>query len=176
MSKTSSGVNCLLILTGVFNADGGIAALNRLMVHALARAGCKLDLFVLTEPAHAFPDERYLCGAPTNYHTFAGNKIAFAAGAWRAVLTNHYRWIFVDHVNLAAVLTPFRRRHPYRVWLCGVEVFPPRPDCEGQLGLTGAAQALAISEFTRSSVASRFPNVDIAVVDLALDPVGHRLT
>lgn len=167
---------CLLVLTGVFHADGGIAALNRLMVHALAQAGCGLDLFVLTEPAHASPDERYLCGTPANYHAFGSNKVAFTAAVWRALWANRYQRVFVDHVNLASVLFPFRRRSPYVVWLCGVEVFPPRPDHEGRLGLTGAVRALAISEFTRNSVAARFPHLDIAVVDLALDPVRHHLS
>lgn len=177
MSTSSSATpRCLLVLTGIFNSDGGIAALNRLMVHALAQAGCELDLFVLTEPAHASPDERYLCGTPTNYHTFAGNKVAFAATVWRAVLTNRYRWTFVDHVNLASVLAPLAWRDPYIVWLCGVEVFPPRPDREGRLGLAGATQTLAISKFTSDSVAYRFPHLKIRVVDLALDPIRHRLS
>lgn len=173
--KSSSTSRCLLTVTGIFHTDGGIAALNRLMVHALARAGCALDIFVLTEPSGAFPDERYLCSARSTYHTFGGNKLAFAAAVWQALWTNHYRWVFADHVNVASILAPLRWRHDYFVWLCGVEVFPPRPDWEGRLGLTGATQRLAISEYTYQSVTARFPNLSVSVVDLALDPVRHRV-
>ena len=44
---------------------------------------------------------------------------------------------------------------------------------EGKLGLTAAWKRLAISEFTRQSVAKRFPNFSIEVCDLSLDPVRH---
>ena len=166
--------NCLLLLTGAFDSDGGIAALNRLTVAALAEHYA-LEILVLAESETKI-DARYLpTGTKVQARAFAGNKLNFVLSAWRAVLSHTYDLILVDHVNLASALAPLRwlGLAQYTVWLCGIEVFPPRPDLEGRLGLQNASRRIAISEFTRQSVAARYPKLDIAVCDLSLDPVRH---
>lgn len=165
---------CLLLLTGAFDSDGGIAALNRLTIAALAEK-CALDIFILAENKPKF-DRRYLPqGGSVHVRAFGGGKVKFAIAAWRAALSRKYNLILVDHVNLASALVPlcWLGLVKYTVWLCGMEVFPPRPDFEGRLGLRNASRRIAISEFTRQSVAGRFPNLKIEVCDLALDPVRH---
>lgn len=165
---------CLLLLTGAFDSDGGIAALNRLTVAALAEQYA-LEILILAEN-EAKLDPRYLSpDSSVRVRAFAGNKINFVLSAWRAALFQKYDLILVDHVNLAAALAPLRwlGLAKYTVWLCGMEVFPPRPDLEGRLGLKNASRRIAISEFTRQSVVSRFPKLQVEVCDLSLDPVRH---
>lgn len=166
---------CLLVMSGAFHTDGGIAAVNRLTIKALAEEGYRLDILSLIEK-DASADPRYLPqGAQVRWRGFAGDKVSFTLAVWRAVLQNAYAHVFVDHVNLASILYPLRwlRRARYIVWLCGIDVFPPRPDWQGRLGLRGAHRGLAISEFTFHSVTDRFPDVDVKVCDLSLDPVRH---
>ena len=165
---------CLLFLTGAFDSDGGIAALNRLTVAALAER-YNLEILTLAEKESKV-DERYLPkGTSMHARAFGGNKLNFILSAWWAILFHKYDLILVDHVNLASALTPLRwlGLANYTVWLCGMEVFPPRPDFEGRLGLRNASRRVAISEFTRGSVAGRFPGLHVEVCDLALDPVRH---
>ncbi|GAB4458723.1 MAG: hypothetical protein Kow0070_12770 [Anaerolineales bacterium] len=166
---------CLLLLTGAFNSDGGIASLNRLTIAALAERFA-LDLLLLAETDPNL-DHRYIPqGGSIGARAFAGNKIKFVLAAWRAVLSRRYDLLLVDHVNLASALAPLRWLGlvTYTVWVCGMEVFPPRPDFEGRLGLQNASRRIAISEFTRNSLAERFPKLKIEVCDLALDPVRHN--
>lgn len=166
---------CLMVMSGAFHTDGGIAAVNRLTIKAVADKGYPLDILSLIEK-DASVDPRYLPqGAQVRWRGFAGDKVSFTLAVWRAVLQNAYAHVFVDHVNLASILYPlcWLRRGRYIVWLCGIDVFPPRPDWQGRLGLRGAARCLAISEFTFQSVTSRFPDVDVKVCDLSLDPVRH---
>ena len=66
------------------------------------------------------------------------------------------------------------RRHRYFVWLCGIEVFPPRPDFEGTIGLRWAARCLSISDYTRSKVLERYPKLHIRTCELALDPTRTK--
>jgi glycosyltransferase involved in cell wall biosynthesis len=165
---------CLLLLTGAFDSDGGIAALNRLTIAALAERYA-LELLVLAEREPKL-DPRYLPD-PSSVHAraFAGNKWKFVLSAWRALLIRNYDLVLVDHVNLASALAPWARLGlvKYAVWLCGMEVFPPRPDLEGRLGLQNASRRIAISAYTRQSVISRFPDLKIEICDLALDPARH---
>src|SRR5258706_911878 len=168
-------MNCLLVITGAYHTDGGIAAMNRLGIHAIAERGHSLDILSLVEDDYAV-DPRYLKpGMKVHSRGFAGNKFLFILAVWHAILGKHYSHICVDHVNLASVLAPlvWIKRCNYVVWLCGIEVFPPRPDLEGRLGLRGARKRLAISKFTQQSVAARFPDLSITACDLALDPVRH---
>lgn len=165
---------CLLLLTGAFDSDGGIAALNRLTVAALAEQ-YTLEILILAENESKL-DQRYLPpAASVRARAFWGNKLRFVLAAWRTALTQKYDLILVDHVNLASALAPLRWLGlvKYTVWLCGMEVFPPRPDLEGRLGLRNASRRIAISEFTRQSVAGRFPKLKVEVCDLSLDPVRH---
>jgi phosphatidylinositol alpha-1,6-mannosyltransferase len=166
--------NCLLLLTGAFDSDGGMAALNRLTIAALAERYA-LEIFTLTENEPKLDQRYFPQGCSVRMRAFAGNKLNFVFSAWRAVLSRNYALILVDHVNLASALAPLRwlGLAGYTVWLCGMEVFPPRPDFEGRLGLKNASRRLAISAYTRQSVADRFPGLSIEVCDLALDPWRH---
>jgi glycosyltransferase involved in cell wall biosynthesis len=166
--------NCLLLLTGAFDSDGGIAALNRLTIAALAERHA-LEIFTLAENEPKLDQRYFPQGCSVCMRAFAGTKLNFVFSAWRAILFNRYDLILVDHVNLASALAPLRwlRLAKYTVWLCGMEVFPPRPDFEGRLGLKNASRRLAISAYTRQSVAARYPKIKIEVCDLSLDPVRH---
>jgi phosphatidyl-myo-inositol dimannoside synthase len=167
----------LLVCTGAYHTDGGIAAVNRLTAQALLEKGYSLDIFSLvegnvkTEVRHQSPEQQI------SYQAFAGKKNLFTFAVWRTILQKTYDIIIVDHVNLASILAPLAwlRCCTYVVWLCGIEVFPPRPDLEGKLGLRGASNYLAISDFTKQSVNSRFPDLLITVCDLSLDPIRHVL-
>lgn len=168
----------LLICTGAYHTVGGIAAVNRLVIQAAAERGYALDILALVEQDTTI-DPRYLpSGVQVRCHAFAGNKYSFTLAVWWSLLHNSYDYIYVDHVNLASILAPFAwlKRCDYIVWLYGIDVFPPRPTWEGRLGLVGAWKCLAISEFTRQSVAKRFPRLSIRVCDLSLDPVRHAHT
>jgi glycosyltransferase involved in cell wall biosynthesis len=85
---------------------------------------------------------------------------------------HRYQLVIVDHVNIAAILAPLSWLGlcSYVVWLCGIEVFAPRPDFEGKLGLKNASKRIAISEYTLKNVKKRFPQLAIEVCDLGLDP------
>ncbi len=167
--------NALLVCTGAYSTDGGIAAVNRLTAQAFVEKGYFLDIYSLVErntkiDAHFLPQE-----AQIHYKSFAEKKLLFTFAVWQTLLQKSYDFILVDHVNLASILAPLAwlKHINYTVWLCGIEVFPPRPDIQGKLGLMGASNRLAISEFTRQSVISRFPDLLINGCDLSLDPIRH---
>ncbi len=164
----------LLAITGAFQAPGGIAAVSRLAIRCLADEGYRLDVLSLAEDRSIFVPG-YADPAHLRYQAFGGNKLAFVAAAWRRLMAADYDLVLSDHVNVAATLAPaaWARRCEYLVWLCGVEVFPPRPDWEGRMGLTYASRRLAISSYTRDRVASRFPELPAQVCELALDPIRH---
>jgi phosphatidylinositol alpha-1,6-mannosyltransferase len=175
MKKNSN--HCLIVITGAFHTDGGIAAVNRLMIKAIADKGYSIDIISLFEKNSALGSDYIPAEAVTHFQGFEGNKYLFTLAVWRAVLQYSYAYIFVDHINIASILFPFTwlRSTSYIVWLCGIEVFPPRPDLQGKLGLHGARKCLAISEFTYQSVTSRFPKLSVEVCDLSLDPVRHNV-
>lgn len=167
----------LLLCTGAYRTDGGIAAVNQLTIAAVLDAGYALDAIVLKESASEV-DERYVSpNRPMDfsYRSCRGNKAVFVLAAWWAVLTEKYGLIIVDHVNLASILFPLKvlKLCHYAVWLHGVEIFPPRPDFEGYLGLINASKLLANSSFTQKSVTKRYPGLPVRRCELALDPVRH---
>lgn len=168
--------NCLLAITGAFHSQGGIAAVNRLMIRALAEENHHLDIFCLGE-RDGSPDERYTAHAQAEYRCFSGQRFTFGSAVWKSLSMNTYDHVIADHVNLASVLAvPSRlRRCRYATWLFGMEVFPPRPDFEGRIGLRHASKRLAISAFTARMVSSRFPSLRVDVCPLALDPVRHSV-
>jgi phosphatidyl-myo-inositol dimannoside synthase len=165
----------LIICTGAYHSDGGIAALNRLVIQVFLEQGYTVHVYALLESDAGIDPRCLSSGANVECRAFAGNKYAFSLAVWRALARSHYDYVCVDHVNLAAILAPLHglKRCHYIVWLCGLEVFPPRPDQEGSLGLKGAWKRLAISEFTRQSVIGRFPDLLIDVCELSLDPIRH---
>lgn len=166
---------CLMLISGAYHSVGGIAAVNRLTIRALAAGAYAIDVLSLLEadptvdPAYLTPDMQITS------RVFAGSKLQFTRAAWSAILRRPYEFVLVDHINLASILAPFARlgRCRYVVWLYGVEVLPPRPDFEGRLGLRHAWKPLAISDYTREKVVARYPELAIDTVDLALDPVRH---
>ena len=66
-----------MLITGAFHLDGGIPAVNRLVIKAIVDEGYPLEILSLVETDAAL-DERYLPpGARVTCHAFAGNKVAF---------------------------------------------------------------------------------------------------
>jgi phosphatidyl-myo-inositol dimannoside synthase len=167
----------LLVCTGAYHTDGGIAAVNRLTIQTIVEKGISLDVFSLIEKKTKIDVADLPFETPVRYQAFGGKKHSFTLAVWQALFQNSYDLVIVDHVNLASIVAPLAwlKRCTYSVWLCGIEVFPPRPDLQGQVGLRGASNCLAISEFTRQSVSSRFPDLLITVCDLSLDPIRHAL-
>jgi len=161
---------CLAVLTGAFNLEGGIAAANRLVIHALLEANVRVTLVALSEaPTSA---QKYTVFPNVRYEGFGGDKIKFSLTVWKLLLSKHYDLVFCDHVNLAAILSPLALigRARYVVRLNGIEVFPPRPDWEGRFGLQMAKLRLAISDYTGQIVRDQFPNLSVEVCDIALGP------
>jgi phosphatidyl-myo-inositol dimannoside synthase len=166
----------LLLITGAYQTGGGIAVVNRLALHALVEAGYDVEVHVLNETEL---DKAYwsFANSQLEYHTYNGKKHKFTWAAWRSIWLKKYDLILVDHINLASILSPcklFRRVH-YIVWLFGIEVFSPRPDWQGWIGLKAADKRFAISEYTRQRVQGRFPGLTVQVVQPALDPERHQV-
>src|SRR5258706_12635232 len=79
-------MNCLLVITGAYHTDGGIAAMNRLVIQAIAERGHSLDILSLVEDDYAV-DPRYLKpGMKVHSRGFAGNKFLFILAVWHAIL------------------------------------------------------------------------------------------
>lgn len=158
---------CLMIITGALTLGGGIAAANRLALHALLDAGYLVNVIALNEPTNASATIPNL----DTYRGMANRKIAFAVASWRAILTKRYQVIFCDHVNLAMVLAPlsWTKRCKYIVRLNGVEVFPGNLNWEGKTGLKAAHRYMAISDHTKEMVLAQIPNISVKVCDLSLD-------
>jgi phosphatidyl-myo-inositol dimannoside synthase len=166
----------LLAVSGAYQIDGGIAAVNRLVIKALNEMGFSIHLFVLCESEldnfdsiPPFLRSNYLC--------FENNKVNFSFAIWKALLAQRYSLVMVDQINLASILAPLKlaRNCDYLVWLHGIEVFPPRPNIEGWLGLHFARKCLANSNYTKYQVLKRYPTLTVQVCDLALEPDRHNL-
>lgn len=168
---------CAMIITGAFHTDGGIACVNRIVLKALGDSNYKTDVFVLTEDDDTI-DERYIDPSLITYRVFHNNKLKFASTIWRCLLTENYTTVFVDHVNIASVIVPLSmiKLCRYVVWLHGVEVWPPRPDGLGRLGVTYSNKRLSGTSFTKERFQEAFPHLSVEVCDLCLDPVRHKVT
>lgn len=155
----------LMVTTGIFNLDGGIAKVNQLVLSVL-KEKYSVDVVALNEEKGSSSVHQYL----RSYYRFGNRKLPFTFSVWGKILRNKYSMIYCDHVNLASMLAPLRITgcSRYLVWLHGVEVFPPRPDFEGKLGLTFAKQRLASSAFTRKKVLEQFPGMEITACNLSL--------
>jgi phosphatidylinositol alpha-1,6-mannosyltransferase len=167
-------MKCLMVITGAFHATGGMAAVNRLVMRAIAEEGHQIDALVFAEEKGAIlPDCDGL--SRVRYRAFGGNKLAFTTAVWRAIFGKQYSLIFSDHVDLAAILAPFSAVGycDYVVWLHGIEVFPPRPGLTGRIGLQAARKRLASSAYTQTKVTDRFSALPVKVCDLGLDPFRH---
>ena len=163
-----------MAITGAFDTDGGIAAVNRLVIQAILDEGYKIDIFAFTEKDKEI-SQKYTDPSKINYKVYSGNKLFFIASVWQALLNNKYDFVFSDHVNVSCILLPFSKVGfcHYIVWLHGIEVFPPKPDIKGKLGLQSAWKRLASSDYTQKRVTERFPGLQVTACDLALDPFHY---
>lgn len=168
---------CLLAITGAFHLDGGIAAVNRLVIHALGERNLTTDVLALNEARGVTQDVRYTAARCTSYSTYGGDKASFTSAVGKMLLRHQYDYVMFDHINLAFIgaLLRFSRKCNYHVWVFGIEAFPPKPDWKGRLGLLGAKKVLAISRFTLSRITSQFPDLPIELCELALDPIRHSV-
>jgi len=167
--------NVLLLITGDYTIGGGIAAVNRLMVKALAdwnRGACRMTILALHEPVGAKPDPFYLKPNQGVRKTFGGNTLAFAMEAWRCALSKRYDLILADMVGIASALTPLTviGLHFYVVWCHGLEVSEKDLSLRRRWALIHAQKLLANSPTTYQNVLKRFPSVNISLCELALDP------
>jgi glycosyltransferase involved in cell wall biosynthesis len=111
------------------------------------------------------------------YQGFGNSKIGFAAQVWKEMLSKRPHLVFCDHVNVASAITPASVMRLTRlvVRLNGIEVFDPLPSIEGQVGLRGADQLLAISDYTRVRIVERYTNLKVTTCDLSLQPNIHTI-
>ena len=163
-----------MVITGALHLGGGIAGVNRLALRSLLDSGFAVEVFSLVE------SEDRVAGGDSGdpslgYRAFRGDKTRFAAQVWGRLLTRRYAHVYVDHVNLSALLAPLGALGlcRYSVWLFGVESWPPRPDFWGAFGARMAGKRLSISDFTARRFAERFPRLAVQTCELALDPVDH---
>jgi len=167
---------CLLAITGAFHSGGGIAAVNRLVIQALQEDGYQVSVYSLNEPLDidmpSFPDQFNI-----SYRTFSGIKSKYVLSIWKDLFRSEFSFVFSDHVNVAMALAPwaFLRHQRYLVWLHGVEVFPPRPDLEGRIGLHWAWKRLSSSDYTKRMVTERYPEYSIITCEPALDPARFEV-
>jgi glycosyltransferase involved in cell wall biosynthesis len=163
---------CLIIVTGALHSDGGVAAVNRLVIHSLIEEGYQIDIFALYEDDNVVegPSE---WKTQLDYRTYHGNKLLFSLAVWKAWFQDKYDLVFSDHINLALVFVPLRIffRQPYMVWVHGFECFPPNPNWEGFLGLRFSSKCLTSSDHTRDVLLMRYPYLSAVTCDLALDPL-----
>jgi phosphatidylinositol alpha-1,6-mannosyltransferase len=158
--------NCLMAVTGAFEADGGMAAVNRLVIRSLQENGCSVEVHALQEPPRIPSGSTGGC-----YHAYNSRKSRFALSVCGAIARKQPDFVFADLANLAAFLAPLARSGlcRYALWLHGLEVFPPRPDWKGRLGLKNAWKLFAGTPFTRDSVLGRFHDLRVDVCELAID-------
>ncbi|MBK8030795.1 MAG: glycosyltransferase family 4 protein [Chloroflexi bacterium] len=172
----ASEKRCLLVITGAFDLDGGIAASSRLAIYALCAAGYAIDIFAFNESADSAA--RYAALPSVRYWGANNHKAAFTVAVLRAVLTRRYAFAFSDHINVASILAPLALlgmiHYVVRVHL--IEAIAPYLDMQGKLGLRFASRIQA-SEFARSEVLKTFPKLQIDPVALSLPPdVNFALT
>jgi len=163
-----------MVITGALCLGGGIAGVNRLALHSFQDAGFGVEVFSLLESA-ALQNDRFMDSTQLVYRVFHGQKVRFISHVWRSVLTRNYDHVYVDHVNLSALLAPLGALGlcHYSVWLFGIESWPPRPGISGACGARMACKRLSISDFTARKFAERFPHLSVQICELALDPVLH---
>jgi phosphatidylinositol alpha-1,6-mannosyltransferase len=164
----------LMVITGALFLGGGIAAANRLVLHAFLDAGYAVDVLALNEAADVSSN---ISPMLLSYRGMGNSKIALIRSTWSAIMHTRYQVIFCDHVNLAAMLAPLSMTGliRYIVRLNGIEVFPDGLTWEGKLGLHGAHKRTAISDHTRQQVLLTYPRLAVDVCDLALDSVRSQL-
>ena len=163
---------CLMIVTGALHSDGGVAAVNRLIIHSLIEERYQIDVFALYEDEDGVdgPDDWKI---QLNYHAYHGNKALFSLAVWMAWFRDRHDLVFSDQINLALILVPLRVLfgQRYLVWVHGLECFPPNPNWEGFLGLRFSSKCLTSSDHTRDVLLMRYPYLSATTCDLALDPL-----
>ncbi len=161
----------LLLISGAYQISGGIAAVNRSVIRALSNMGYEQNIYVLCE-SYELKSEYIPEHLRHTYICFNNKKVPFTRSVYKELFAHHYDIVMVDQINIASLmsLSVILNRQTYFVWLFGTEVFPPRPDFEGWLGLRLASKRIAISKFTKDIVLSSFPGLPVQVCELALDP------
>ena len=164
-----------MVITDGLHSLGGMAAVNRLTMRALAEEGFPLEVLSLVERTGGY--SRSHSGAEgIRYRAFGFSKARFAAAVSLAAFSGRYDIAIADSSNLGVllVLPALARRLEFAVWLHGVEVWPPRPNWRARLSLRAASKRIANSSFTRDTVIARFPELSVEVCELALESLPAR--
>ena len=161
---------CLAVVTTLGKTGGGIAQVDRLVLHTLLDLDYQVELFILQGDTLSGQDTVQKI-KPRTEKTYSGNKVNFVLSVWKKLFSCSPGLVYCDHVNLAALFLPIQilKRFPLVVWLHGIEVFSPKPSWEGHLGLRAAWRLLASSEYTARKVNTSFPRLNIQTCELALD-------
>jgi glycosyltransferase involved in cell wall biosynthesis len=169
------GKRVLLVITGAFFLNGGIARVNQMMIESLVQNDYELEIFSLLEGGGE--SQKWDRNIIT-YRQFSNNKIKFTLKLWQAILSRKFNLVIVDHINLSSILAPLSVLGicKYTVWLFGIEVMPPRPDKEGIIGLKYASRRIAISEFTKEIVHQKHPNLRVDVCTLSLNKEESQIS
>lgn len=166
----------LLLCPELFAAEGGIARISRLYLHALSRTQPdKIHLIVLNDST--LPPERLAAcgvsgvqGVPCSRSkvTFLRTVLSkgFAARRCQRALSTH-----VHLLPALFLLSLLRRDFSYDVVLHGIEVWRPLPMMT-RLALRGVRRAYCVSQYTLQRVADLHPALAtrLQVLPNALDP------
>jgi glycosyltransferase involved in cell wall biosynthesis len=165
----------LMAITGGLYSLGGMAAVNRLTMRALAEEGFSLEVLSLVERRSGY-NRKHAGADGIRYRAFGFSKARFAAAVSLAAFSGRYDVAIADSINLGVllVLPALIRRLEFAVWLHGIEVWPPRPNWRARIALRAAAKRIANSSFTRGTVVSRFPGLSVGVCELAIESLPPR--
>lgn len=162
-----------MVITGIVN-PGGISVINRLVQRSLLNEDFQIDIYSLNDKCKSeLPG--HLINSNTNLYRYGRNKIRFSISVLVNILLNKYMLVMCDHTNLASLLA-FAHKFGfcnYIVWLNGIEVFPPKPDKLGEIGMKSASKCFAISKYTFAHIKNRYPDLPLYLCELALDPYAY---
>ncbi|MBZ5558474.1 MAG: glycosyltransferase family 4 protein [Acidobacteriia bacterium] len=165
----------LVLMTGAFRLGGGIAASNRLVLKALsdpAQGAARLTVLAFNEPIGSRADGAYLDLSRSDWRAFGRRYAAFIAAAWRQALGRQWDLILVDHVGIACALAPLARLGlcSYVLMCYRGELTPSDLSPRRRVALFAATRRIATSDATAAYIRERFPTLDAAVSELAIDP------
>lgn len=173
-------MNTLLLMPGLFSADGGIERMMRIYLRAvgeLTPASTRVNAITLNDRTiDAAKVAPYRTPALDRVVACARNKVACV---WHTLrLARRSQRILCGHINLLRVAHLARRFAPaLEVWLIahGIEVW--RDFTAGERRALAATQRiLCVSDYTRRELAKRVPEIapaKLVVQPNALDPQFH---
>lgn len=166
MIETARGARAGVVAITFHDRGGGIAALSRLVVDALAGEGrAPRQLALASRPRRG------------SFATSTIERVAFAGRVGAVQACGRCDWLLFTHLGVASVqrAVPAWWRVPYAVYLHDVEAWTAQPPGRSRV-LRDAFLRIANSEYTAARVAASNPDVGpIVACPLALGPEWERV-